>query len=310
MAVVTTTCSVDHTSDGVTVDFPVPFRVLDEDHLVVTVVDDDSVLVLGTDYTYDGVLEDEGTLTLTAPITATYVLRISRVVPILQPTVLRGQGSYLPSTLENMADRIVMMLQQINFGLIDVSALPAGEANLGANVNVAGVGVFKEKSGVTLRFRGVKAEDGKITVTLDGPTSEIRVGLGVVELADLTDGDRVTTLETDLVAAETAIDALEARMVASGTFTWDGAKWVGTNIVGNLPAQGTESAAGKCKITFPAAYGSADEYRVNVQRLTTSGAGGYAPQVDKQAGYCEVWLYEAAGLASDVDFEIHIFPNP
>ena len=54
-----------------------------------------------------------------------------------------------------------------------------GESNTGSNVNIAGVGVFKQKTGVDLEFRGVNAGSSKISVTLDGPNNEI--DLDVVE---------------------------------------------------------------------------------------------------------------------------------
>ena len=58
-----------------------------------------------------------------------------------------------------------------------------GESNTASNVNVGGVGVFKQKTGVDLEFLGIIADSNKISVTLDAPNNE--VGLDVVE-ANLT----------------------------------------------------------------------------------------------------------------------------
>jgi len=50
-----------------------------------------------------------------------------------------------------------------------------GEANTASNVNVGGVGVFKQKTGVDLEFRGVNAASSKISVALDAGNNEIDV---------------------------------------------------------------------------------------------------------------------------------------
>lgn len=62
-----------------------------------------------------------------------------------------------------------------------------GEANTANNVNAGGVGVFKQKNGVDLEFRGVIADSAKIVVALDAPNNEIGIDLGSVALADLSD---------------------------------------------------------------------------------------------------------------------------
>lgn len=51
----------------------------------------------------------------------------------------------------------------------------AGEANTASNVNAGGVGVFKQKTGVNLEFRGVNAASGRISVALDAATNEIDI---------------------------------------------------------------------------------------------------------------------------------------
>lgn len=46
-----------------------------------------------------------------------------------------------------------------------------------SNVNTAGVGVFKQKVGSALQFRGINNVDSTIGVALDAPTNEIRLNL-------------------------------------------------------------------------------------------------------------------------------------
>ena len=63
---------------------------------------------------------------------------------------------------------------------ITVGSLPTGgggEANTASNVNVGGVGVFKQKAGVDLEFRGVNAGSNKISVALDAGNNEIDVDI-------------------------------------------------------------------------------------------------------------------------------------
>jgi uncharacterized lipoprotein YehR (DUF1307 family) len=58
-----------------------------------------------------------------------------------------------------------------------LSALSNGEANTGSNVGVAGVGVFKQKTGVNLEFKNVNAGSSKITVTDDVANNEIDINI-------------------------------------------------------------------------------------------------------------------------------------
>jgi|GEM_PF-5908909 len=51
----------------------------------------------------------------------------------------------------------------------------SGESNTASNVNVGGVGVFKQKTGVNLEMRGINAGSSVITVTLDAANNEIDI---------------------------------------------------------------------------------------------------------------------------------------
>lgn len=58
----------------------------------------------------------------------------------------------------------------------------AGEANTASNVGSAGVGPFKQKTGVNLEFRNVNAGSSKITVTLDAGNNEIDIDVAEANL--------------------------------------------------------------------------------------------------------------------------------
>ena len=49
----------------------------------------------------------------------------------------------------------------------------SGEANTASNVNVGGVGLFKQKTGVNLEFRGINAASSKVSVALDAANNEV-----------------------------------------------------------------------------------------------------------------------------------------
>ena len=89
------------------------------------------------------------------------------------------------------------------------------EANTASNVNVAGVGVFKQKTGVNLEFRGINAGSSRATVGLDGANNEIDV--------DVSDPLTLGTL-----TITSALSLSEGVNVALGTVT--GTKLAATTI--------------------------------------------------------------------------------
>ena len=57
-----------------------------------------------------------------------------------------------------------------------------GETNTASNVNVGGVGTFKQKTGVTLEFRGLNTGSSKVSVTLDVANNEIDIDVAEANL--------------------------------------------------------------------------------------------------------------------------------
>lgn len=62
----------------------------------------------------------------------------------------------------------------ITAGVLGVVA-GAGEANTASNVNVDGVGIFKQKSTLDLQFNGINTASDKVTVTLDSTNNTIDI---------------------------------------------------------------------------------------------------------------------------------------
>jgi len=93
------------------------FRIQSEDDLRVVVADlagAETVLVLDTDYTVDGVGDaDGGTITLTDPLTADYAIHLRPYPALTQPSSFRNQTANHRAALENALDRIVQCIQRV-----------------------------------------------------------------------------------------------------------------------------------------------------------------------------------------------------
>lgn len=119
---------INFLGNGATTTFAYTFKVFSEDDLLVTQRDTDDVettLVLNTDYTVTGVGETSGgNVVLTNPLTTDYVLSVRRVMEIKQETSITNQTSFYPLTHENAYDKIVMIEQQLQDGLLRAPKLP------------------------------------------------------------------------------------------------------------------------------------------------------------------------------------------
>src|SRR4051812_23421629 len=113
MTVLTSTSSVVYQGNSAATQFAVPFKVLDVDHLVVTrrvsATGAIEYTYVGTEYSYAGIGDSSGTLTLAgAALSATYELVIERVVPYTQELDIVNAGGFYPETVEEQLDLIVM----------------------------------------------------------------------------------------------------------------------------------------------------------------------------------------------------------
>lgn len=135
MTVSTSTNSVVYRGNGATTQFAVSFKVLDVDHLQVRrrvfatgVID---YTYVGTDYTYNGIGDDAGTLTLAGTaLDDDYELVIERIVPYTQDLDIVNAGGFYPETVEEQLDLMVMGVQQIADLAGRGAVVPVGEDGL------------------------------------------------------------------------------------------------------------------------------------------------------------------------------------
>lgn len=107
------------TGNGVQRDFPFAFKVFSADQVKVVVSAGNGESTLDSS-AYAVTLEVDqddnpgGVVTLTTPLGEGSVLAILSAVPMVQPMVLTNRGGFYPSTLNDSADRAVILAQQLS----------------------------------------------------------------------------------------------------------------------------------------------------------------------------------------------------
>ena len=119
MSLSSTINKVIYSGDGVTIEWPFSFPVLEDGHLAVIFTDGagfETVLSPSL-YDVDGIgAPSGGSVTYPRvgdPITGGTKLTLLRTVPYTQTTVLSNQGGYYPEVVERRFDQIYMALQQL-----------------------------------------------------------------------------------------------------------------------------------------------------------------------------------------------------
>ena len=63
----------------------------------------------------------------------------------------------------------------------EMTGLGGGEVNTASNIGTAGVGVFKQKSGVDLQFKKINAGSSKVTITDDTANNEVDIDVSITK---------------------------------------------------------------------------------------------------------------------------------
>ena len=115
MTLNSTTTKISYNGDGATVEFDVPFKFLQNSHIVAVLRDKDGVEATWTEggqYSLIGAgAENGGTLTANAPPAGGETLVIKRAVPETQGTALPLGGKFSSTTVEQMVDLLTMQVQ-------------------------------------------------------------------------------------------------------------------------------------------------------------------------------------------------------
>lgn len=131
MTVTSSVQDVAHATDGVTVDFPIPFLFLDARHIVVDKIDGNgefTPLVLETDFTVSGAGNaNGGTLRTFAAYPPGFTLHIYRVVPATQETQFQQNDPFPSKTTEAALDKLTMIAQQNGLSFRNSIRYPASE---------------------------------------------------------------------------------------------------------------------------------------------------------------------------------------
>lgn len=149
MSVTNTSSSASFNGNGVTTEFPLPFRVLEEDDLLVRKLTAGvyTTLVLGVDYSIAGEGPDDGTGTAegctittigaSSPLPNGTSLVVERNTDLDQETTFQPQGQFSPITHSRMADKLTLIAQEHDrridvlealADLVDVTELADGVA--------------------------------------------------------------------------------------------------------------------------------------------------------------------------------------
>ena len=116
------------------------------------------------------------------------------------------KGQPLPTTLPSTANALVY--NGIAWAFQPLSS--TGEANTASNVGTAGVGVFKQKTGVNLEFQKINASSNRITVSQDVVNSEIDIDVNQANLS-------IASTQITGLGALAALSAITSAQLTNGT---------------------------------------------------------------------------------------------
>lgn len=108
----------EYTGNGTTTEFAYNFRLLDSSHLKVYL----NGVLQSSGYTVSDVGEDDGTVTFTTAPANGVSVRLQRVVPASRTTDYPFNSGLRAETLNNDFDRLVMMIQGIDYGFLGTAS--------------------------------------------------------------------------------------------------------------------------------------------------------------------------------------------
>lgn len=274
MTVSTSTNSVVYRGNGTATQFAVPFKVLDEDHLVVRrrvfatgAID---YTYVGTDYSYAGIGASSGTLTLAGTaLDDDYELVIERIVPYTQDLDIVNAGGFYPDTVEEQLDLIVMSVQQLTELAGRAVTVPVGETGGELPAASARAGLFQgyDVDGNLILLSGT-GTDGALRTDLAASTGSrlvawlsAKTGAVIRSIAGLFD-ERISVLDFIPTSLHPAIIAQ--------TSTADVTVYVQAAI---------DAGGGNCQIKFPPGrYYITDTIRISNNRTHLRFSGRWVTQ--------------------------------
>lgn len=240
VSISSTTNRMDYVGNGAVDTYAYSFRIFDDSHLQVTVRstdDEETTLVLDTDYTVTGVGSgsggnvvlvdaDQAWLDSDGDLLTDYVLTIRRVVPLTQTTDIRNQGEFFPETHEDAFDMQCMQNQQqqdqldrsvrlpVTVDPDDVSGeLPLPSAGLGLCWNA-------EEDGLTncSELGGVGVSPYMETVLDDTSASAARSTLDAARLTSSLTAETSPAIDDYLHMVDTSESSAENKMTFENFF--------------------------------------------------------------------------------------------
>lgn len=97
------------------------------------------------------------------------------------PTVEKIRGITLPTTAPT-AGQVLTAGSGTTASWVTPAASGSGEANTASNVGTAGVGIYRQKTGVNLEFKRINAGSNRISVTDDTANNEVDIDVNVSNL--------------------------------------------------------------------------------------------------------------------------------
>lgn len=195
MTVSTETASVSYAGNGSTVVWAVPFYVLENSHIKVTVRSSlgvESIKTLTTDYTVADAGTNPSTATVTAvtftPATGETIL-IERDVPATQETDLAENDALPAETVEKVFDKLTMLYQQVTTAVSRALRLPASSQVSSQLAEPAAGQIMRVNSTKT----GIDWIDYSVSVPADEDVFLVSNVATMEALTGLTDQARIST---------------------------------------------------------------------------------------------------------------------